>query len=103
MAKNNDCYYDGKSNIFNRRDIRQKFCNECGAPGKLTIKRPAPVLHYCDRHGAELVELRQVCSQRHKFSNRLKRFFAIGYFHMNDHSATLHIDQVSKHNFIRGK
>lgn len=87
----NSCYYDGKSNIFNLREVRKKYCTQCGAPCVLRMRK-APVISHCDKHGAELVEVRQICSERNTWRNRLRQAFFIGYSHTNDHALTIHKD-----------
>jgi hypothetical protein len=94
------CYYDGESNIFNLREIKQKFCSECGAPGVLRMRK-APVISHCPQHGNEMVEIREVCSQRNILRHRLKRFMLIGYNHLNDHRLTIHKDLVHTINYER--
>lgn len=104
MSKNNEtqqCFYDGH-NMLNAMTIRQHFCNECGAPGKL-VMRPARVLKNCHIHGDPLVEVRQVCSERNAWRNRLRRAFMIGYSHMDERAVDLHKDLVHKIKFTRAK
>lgn len=100
MTKNNEqCYYDGH-NMLNGFKIRQHFCNECGAAGKL-VMRPAPVIKHCQTHGDELIEVRQVCSERNTLRNRLKRAFLIGYGHLDERGVDIHKDLVHKIKFER--
>lgn len=103
-SKNNDvpqCLNDGHS-LVNPFDIQQRFCDECGASGKL-VMRPARVIKHCSEHGEPLMEIRQVCSERNTLRNRLKRAIFIGYSHMDAPATTLHKSIVSKINFKRAK